>query len=252
MDFAELYQLGEKERGSWKATRVHCCTASGCLAADSLNVKKALQKAVADHGLWDRVQVVGVGCLGLCGRGPLVETAPSGDLYEQVTPEKAPSIVAALDGGTPAAARLDATHPFFASQTKIVCETSGKIDSERIEEYVAVGGYQALQHVVTDMAPADVVKAITASGLRGRGGAGYPTGLKWATVARTPAPQKYVICNGDEGDPGAFMDRSVMESDPHRVLEGMAVAGYAVGATQGFLYVRAEYPLAVSRLQKAI
>ncbi len=252
MDFAELYQLGEKERGSWKGVRIHCCTASGCIAADALNVKKSLQQAVADNKLGDRVQVVGVGCLGLCGSGPLVEAAPAGDLYEKVTPETAASIVAALDGGTPAAARLDVTHPFFASQTKIVCETSGKIDSERIEEYVAVGGYQALQHVVTDVAPADVVKAITASGLRGRGGAGYPTGLKWATVARTPAPQKYVICNGDEGDPGAFMDRSVMESDPHRVLEGMAIAGYAVGATQGFLYVRAEYPLAVSRLQKAI
>jgi bidirectional [NiFe] hydrogenase diaphorase subunit len=252
MDYAELHQLGQKERASWKKVRVHCCTASGCLAADSANVKKALDKAVADGKAADRVQVVGVGCLGLCGRGPLVETNPSGDLYEKVTPETAPSIIAALDGGTAAPSRLDAAHPFFASQTKIVCETSGKIDSERIEEYIAAGGYQALLHVVTDMAPADVVKAITASGLRGRGGAGYPTGLKWATVARTAAPQKYVICNGDEGDPGAFMDRSVMESDPHRVLEGIAVAGYAVGATQGFLYVRAEYPLAVSRLQKAI
>jgi len=252
MDFAELYQLGEKERGSWKGVRIHCCTASGCLAADAVNVKKSLEKAVVEAKAGDRVQVVGVGCLGLCGRGPLVETAPSGDLFAQVAPETAASIVAALDGGTATPARLDVTHPFFASQTKIVCETSGKIDSERIEEYVAVGGYQALHHVVTDMAPADVVKAITASGLRGRGGAGYPTGLKWATVARTPAPQKYVICNGDEGDPGAFMDRSVMESDPHRVLEGMAIAGYAVGATQGFVYVRAEYPLAVSRLQKAI
>ncbi len=252
MDYAELNQLGQKERASWKKVRVHCCTASGCLAADSANDKKALDKAVADNKAGDRVQVVGVGCLGLCGRGPLVETDPSGDLYEKVTPETAPSIIAALDGGTPVPSRLDAAHPFFASQTKIVCETSGKIDSERIEEYIAAGGYQALLHVVTDMAPSDVVKAITASGLRGRGGAGYPTGLKWATVARTAAPQKYVICNGDEGDPGAFMDRSVMESDPHRVLEGMAVAGYAVGATQGFLYVRAEYPLAVSRLQKAI
>jgi bidirectional [NiFe] hydrogenase diaphorase subunit len=252
MDFAELYQLGQNERASWKKVRVHCCTASGCLAADSANVKKALDKAVADGKAGDRVQVVGVGCLGLCGRGPLVETAPSGELYEKVAPETAPSIIAALDGGTPVPARLDAAHPFFASQTKIVCETSGKIDSERIEEYIALSGYQALHHVVTDMSPATVVKAITEAGLRGRGGAGYPTGLKWATVARTPAPQKYVICNGDEGDPGAFMDRSVMESDPHRVLEGMAIAGYAVGATQGFLYVRAEYPLAVGRLQKAI
>ena len=183
MDYAELYQLGEKERASWKPVRVHCCTASGCIAADSLNVQQSLERAVGDRGLGERVQVVGVGCLGLCGRGPLVETAPSGDLYEKVTPETAPSIVAALTGAAPEAARLDPAHPFFASQAKIVCETSGKIDSERIEEYIAAGGYQALQHVVTDMSPADVVRSVTASGLRGRGGAGYPTGLKWATVA---------------------------------------------------------------------
>jgi bidirectional [NiFe] hydrogenase diaphorase subunit len=264
MDFAELYQLGQKERGSWKSMRIHCCTASGCLAADSANVKKALEKAIADNKAGDRVQVVGVGCLGLCGSGPLVETASSlpspdaargqggGVLYEKVTPETAPSIIAALNGGTPVAARLDVAHPFFASQTKIVCEASGKIDAERIEEYIAVGGYQALHHVVTDMPPAAVVKAVTEAGLRGRGGAGYPTGLKWATVARTPSSQKYVVCNGDEGDPGAFMNRSEMEGDPHRLLEGMAIAGYAVGAAQGYIYVRGEYPLAVERLTAAI
>ncbi len=252
MDRVELHDLAESERASWKSVRVHCCTASGCAAADSLNVEKALQQAVADRKLGDRVQVVGVGCLGLCGRGPLVETAPAGNLYEQVAPAAAPSIVAALAGGTASPARLDRNHPFFASQMKVVCETSGVIDSERIEEYVAVGGYQALNKALTEMTPADVVKEIERSGLRGRGGAGYPTGLKWATVAKTPGKQKFVVCNGDEGDPGAFMDRSVMESDPHRVLEGMAIAAYAVGASQGFVYVRAEYPQAVSRLQKAI
>ncbi len=252
MDRVELHDLAESARASWKGVRVHCCTASGCVAADSLNVEKSFRQAVADRKLGDRVQVVGVGCLGLCGRGPLVETAPAGELYEKVTPADAPSILAALDGGSATPGKLDQRHPFFASQMKIVCETSGKIDSERVEEYIATGGYQALAKALTEMAPADVVKTVSDSGLRGRGGAGYPTGLKWATVARMPAAQKYVVCNGDEGDPGAFMDRSVMESDPHRVLEGMAIAAYAVGANQGFVYVRAEYPLAVSRLQKAI
>ena len=252
MDRSELRHLAEKELASWKPVRVHCCTASGCLATNASGVHQALKQAVADKGLGDRVQIVGVGCLGLCGRGPLVSVAPAGDLYEKVTPENAASIVEAIDGGEAGPKRLAADHPFFASQMKIVCETSGRIDPERIEEYIATGGYQALATALTDMTPAEIVQTISASGLRGRGGAGYPTGLKWATVARMPGAQKYVVCNGDEGDPGAFMDRSVMESDPHRVLEGMAIAAYAVGASQGFIYVRAEYPLAVSRLQKAI
>jgi bidirectional [NiFe] hydrogenase diaphorase subunit len=135
---------------------------------------------------------------------------------------------------------------------RIVRKHSGKIDPDRIEEYIAVGGYQSLYKAIYEMTPAQVVEEISKSGLRGRGGGGYPTGLKWATVAKMPGEQKYVICNGDEGDPGAFMDRSVLESDPHLVLEGMAIAGYAVGATHGFIYVRAEYPLAIERLQKAI
>jgi bidirectional [NiFe] hydrogenase diaphorase subunit len=252
MDRNELRHLAETERESWKPVRVHCCTASGCQASNASGVHQALKQAVADKNIGDRVQIVGVGCLGLCGSGPLVSVAPAGDLYEKVTPESAPSIVEAIDGGKAGPSRLVADHPFFASQMKIVCENIGRIDSERIEEYIATGGYQALAKALTDMTPAEIVQTISASGLRGRGGAGYPTGLKWATVARMPGAQKYVVCNGDEGDLGAFMDRSVMESDPHRVLEGMAIAAYAVGASQGFIYIRAEYPLAVSRLQKAI
>jgi bidirectional [NiFe] hydrogenase diaphorase subunit len=252
MDRTELNDLARRERESWRATRVHCCTASGCLATGSAEAKKAMEQAVADRGLADRVQVVGVGCLGLCGRGPLAQLGTDGAIFEQVTASNAASLVGAAAGETPGAARLDPGHPFFRSQVKIVCETSGQIDSERVEEYVATGGYQALRTALTEMTPAEVVQAVTKSGLRGRGGAGYPTGLKWATVAKMPPGQKYVVCNGDEGDPGAFMDRSVMESDPHRVLEGMAIAGYAVGATQGYVYVRAEYPLAVARLRKAI
>jgi bidirectional [NiFe] hydrogenase diaphorase subunit len=252
MDRNELEEVAEKERRSWKPARIRCCTASGCLAADSANVKKALDQVVGERKLNDRVDVVGVGCLGLCGRGPLVGVDPAGNLFERVTVQNAPSILDALDGKTPAAPRCDTTHPFFTSQLKIVCATSGQIDSESIEEYVATGGYKALAHALADMSPADVVQAITRSGLRGRGGAGYPTGLKWGTVAKAAGTHKYVVCNGDEGDPGAFMDRSVMESDPHCLLEGMAIAAYAVGASQGFIYVRAEYPVAVARLRNAI
>ncbi|HWC58632.1 MAG TPA: NADH-quinone oxidoreductase subunit NuoF, partial [Verrucomicrobiae bacterium] len=148
--------------------------------------------------------------------------------------------------------RGDPKHPFFAKQVKIVRANGGIIDPESIEDYISAGGYEALHQVLTEMKPAEVVESITKSGLRGRGGAGFPTGLKWGTVAKSPGAKKYIVCNGDEGDPGAFMDRSVLESDPHLVLEGMAIAAYAVGADQGFLYVRAEYPLAISRLQIAI
>jgi bidirectional [NiFe] hydrogenase diaphorase subunit len=252
MDRNDLQEMGEKERGGRKPVRVRCCTASGCVAAEGLNVKKALEQAAAERKLGDRVEVVGVGCLGLCGHGPLLQVDPGGEMYEHVTTANAASVLDGLDGGKVAAPFCDPGQPFFASQLKIVCETSGLIDSESVEEYVAAGGYQALAQALAEMSPADVVQAVAHSGLRGRGGAGYPTGLKWATVAKSPGHQKYVVCNGDEGDPGAFMDRSVMESDPHRVLEGMALAAYAVGAGQGFIYVRAEYPLAVSRLRRAI
>jgi bidirectional [NiFe] hydrogenase diaphorase subunit len=252
VDRTELTQITERERERHKAVRAGCCTATGCAAVGALQVLEGLRGAVAGRKLGDRVEVVGVGCPGFCGRGPLVRVEPGGLLYESVTPATAPSIVAALDGGTAVPARLDWQHPFFASQCKIVRETAGTIDPERVEEYIAEGGYRALHEALTEMTPAEVVQAVTRSGLRGRGGAGYPTGLKWATVARMPNRQKFVVCNGDEGDPGAFMDRSVMEDDPHRVLEGMAIAARAVGANQGYIYVRAEYPRAVARLQQAI
>lgn len=252
MDLTELRQIGQKERQAHKPIRVHCCTSTGCQAANSLGIKKNLEAAVKTAGLGERVQVVGVGCMGFCGRGPLVQVEPQETLYEEVTVDQAASIIEALNGGTATAIEGDPKHPFFARQMRIVRETSGKIDPERIEEYIAQGGYESLYKVINDMTPAGVVEEITKSGLRGRGGGGYPTGLKWATVAKMPPGQKYVICNADEGDPGAFMDRSVLESDPHRVLEGMAIAAYAVGASEGFIYVRAEYPLAIDRLQIAI
>jgi bidirectional [NiFe] hydrogenase diaphorase subunit len=252
MELNELLELAEKERQSLKSIRVHCCTSTGCQAANSLAVKKEMEQAVKTAGLQDKIEVVGVGCMGFCGKGPIVEIEPQGLQYEVVKPEVAASIIDGLNGGEVQATPGDPKHPFFSRQLLVVREHSGKIDPEKIGEYLAVGGYQSLHHAIYEMTPEDVVAEITKSGLRGRGGAGYPTGLKWATVAKMPPGQKYVICNADEGDPGAFMDRSVLESDPHRILEGMAIAGYAVGANQGYIYVRAEYPLAISRLQKAI
>jgi len=252
MDLDDLLEIAARERQLWKPCRVHCCTSTGCRSIRSLPVLDSLHQAAADRNLQDRVQVVGVGCLGLCGQGPLVQVIPSETLYPRVTPASAPAILDEIAGGSARAERLDSKHPFFTSQMRVVRATSGRIDPERIEEYIAHGGYQALHKVITEMSPPEVVQEVTRSGLRGRGGAGYPTGLKWATVARMPRRQKYVVANGDEGDLGAFMDRGIMEDDPHRILEGLAIAGYAVGASQGYLYVRAEYPLAVSRLEKAI
>jgi bidirectional [NiFe] hydrogenase diaphorase subunit len=253
MDMTKLQELAEAERQRQGTVRVHCCTSTGCRAARSMEILRNLKAAVDDQDCGDRLEVVSVGCMGFCGQGPLVQIDPTDQLYEQVEPEAATSIIAATAGtGTSAATQLDSQHPFFAYQTPIVRANSGKIDPESIEEYIAVGGYQSLYKALYDMAPATVVAEVSLSQLRGRGGGGYPTGLKWATVAKMPGDQKYIICNGDEGDPGAFMDRSVLESDPHRVLEGMAIAGYAVGANHGYLYVRAEYPLAIKRLQKAI
>ncbi len=173
-------------------------------------------------------------------------------MYGHVTVEDAPSIVGGLNSQPVERLRIPTGIPFFQRQHRVVMENSGRIDPERIEEYIAAGGYSGLVMALTEMTPAQVIDEVTASGLRGRGGGGYPTGLKWTTVAKAPGPDKYVICNADEGDPGAFMDRSVLESDPHRVIEGMILAGYAVGASQGYVYVRAEYPLAIEHLKKAI
>lgn len=252
MEWNELVEIAERERNQQKPIRVHCCTSTGCEATNSLAVKKTMEAKVKAAGLEDQVQVIGVGCLGLCGQGPLVEIPAKECMYQQVTAEQAASVIEGVTGGETTATPIDPQHPFFSRQFRIVQENSGRIDPERIEEYLTVNGYQALYHAIYEMSPTDVISEITLSGLRGRGGGGYPTGLKWSTVAKMPPGQKFVICNADEGDPGAFMDRSVLESDPHRVLEGMAIAGYAVGATQGYIYVRAEYPLAIARLQKAI
>lgn len=246
--------------------RINVCIAAGCLSTHSDTVKETLENEVKQHHLDKICRVRGVGCMGLCAAGPLVSVEPGDIMYQAVTPENSKVIVdqiAALEPKitqtvTPEEALPEITShptvasPFFQRQVKIVLENSGKIDPERIEDYITEGGYGALVKVLNEMSPADVIEQLNRSGLRGRGGAGYPTGLKWSTVAKAPSQQKYIVCNGDEGDPGAFMDRSVMEADPHRIIEGMLIAGYAIGAENGYVYVRAEYPLAVKRLQIAI
>jgi bidirectional [NiFe] hydrogenase diaphorase subunit len=242
----------EQEIGKLLKQHVHVCLASGCLTAHSDKVKDALTAEVERRGLQGECQVKGVGCLGLCAGGPTVSVEPGGAFYQKVTQDDAAEIVESLGKAPVSRLEVPADQPFFQHQMKIALEYSGKIDPTRIEDYIAVGGYSVLEKTLNTLSPAEVIEQISRSGLRGRGGAGYPTGLKWATVAKNSGARKYVICNADEGDPGAFMDRSVLESDPHRVLEGMAIAAYAVGASHGYLYVRAEYPLAISHLRNAI
>jgi bidirectional [NiFe] hydrogenase diaphorase subunit len=268
-----LQTLSDAERDAERAVtaRLRVCTGTACAAQNSAGILDALRAQVVKQGCHRACAVSSVGCPGLCAIGPLV-AVDSRDaagnlkdqaLYQGVQADDAMEIVAAVVDGTPLPRlRCDTERPFFKRQHKIVLENCGRVDPDRIESAIAHGGYRALAKALAEMTPAQVIDAITRSGLRGRGGAGFPTGVKWATVANAaqadPAmpngggSERYVICNGDEGDPGAFMDRSVMEGDPHRVIEGMLIAGYAVGATQGYVYVRAEYPLAVTRLRAAI
>jgi len=263
----ELEQIAETEREAQSqfTQRVNVCVAAGCLSCQSQAVKEALDQEVARRGTKDHCQVKGVGCMGLCSEGPLVTTnvVSSGAagvdkkvhkevLYKKVEAGDGAAILDSLEGARVERLVCPTDVPFFQRQKKIVLENSGVIDPERIEDYVAASGYSALIRALTEMTSREVIDQVTKSGLRGRGGAGYPTGLKWSTVSKSVGTQKYVICNADEGDPGAFMDRSVLESDPHRVLEGILIAAYAVGASEGYIYVRAEYPLAIKRLRNAI
>ena len=252
MIYHDLIGIQEKELAARKKIVLRCCMAAGCMSSGSKGVKQQLDQAVAEAALQNEVEVRGVGCMKLCCEGPLVAVDPQSLLYVKVTAENAPSIITAVKGGKTDVAQTDSNSAFFAKQLSIVLANSGVVDPERIESYISLDGYQALHEVLNEMTPKDVIEAMVLCGLRGRGGAGFPTGLKWGTVAKSSGAKKYVICNADEGDPGAFMDRSVLESDPHSVLEGMAIAAYAVGADQGFIYVRAEYPLAIARLQIAI
>src|SRR5947207_1353487 len=224
----DLPKVAEAENvaaGGFEHT-IHVCVAAGCLSQHSDQVKQGLEHQIQERG-WKHCRVKGVGCMGLCSAGPLVAVRSSENkeketLYQSVKPDDAPTIIESLSG-TPPADRLicPTNRPFFTQQTKIVLANSGEIDPERLEDTLAVGGYQQLAHVLSDLTPAQVVDQVSRSGLRGRGGAGYPTGLKWGTVAKAGGPRKFVICNADEGEPGAFMDRSWLESEPDRSLESM-------------------------------
>jgi bidirectional [NiFe] hydrogenase diaphorase subunit len=248
----------ELEARSRYTHRALVCSSTGCLSAGAAAVRATLETDVAAAERDHEVEVVPTGCPGLCSRGPLVRVESRGEestLYEHVDEDGAHAIARDhLVGGQPATdvAITPPDLPFFTKQARVVLAYAGLIDPDRLEDYVAAGGYRALEKALGSMTPEEVIAAIEASGLRGRGGAGYPTARKWALLHDAPGEHKYVVANGDEGDPGAYMDRTIMDSDPHRVLEGMALAAYATGADRGFVYVRAEYPLAIERLERAI
>ena len=253
-------------------SQVLICGGTGCTSSGSKKIQKAFAESIENFGLTEEIKLVQTGCFGLCALGPVVIVYPDGTFYSQVKPEDVPEIVEEhlLKGRV--VERLvynEASAPFedvpsedikislndtdfYKSQNRVALRNCGVIDPENIDEYIAMDGYAALGKVLTEMKPEDVIEEIKKSGLRGRGGGGFPTGVKWSLCAPNKADQKYVVCNADEGDPGAFMDRSVLEGDPHAIIEAMAICGYAIGATKGFVYVRAEYPIAVARLQLAI
>ena len=245
-------------------SHVLVCTGGGCIASGALEVSAALREQLEKHGLQHEIKVIESGCLGPCAVGPVASVYPDGTFYQGLRADDAEEIVKEhllkgrvverLVHKTPAGQPVSGLHEigFFQKQVKIVLRNCGVIDPLRIEEYIARDGYQALGKVLTEMTPEQVIAEMKKSGLRGRGGAGFPTGLKWEFTRKSKGEVKYILCNGDEGDPGAFMDRSVLEGDPHSVIEGMAIAAYAIGAHQGFAYIRAEYPLAVERFQHAL
>jgi bidirectional [NiFe] hydrogenase diaphorase subunit len=260
MTSEELLQIAEEANADREASdfEVNVCVALGCLSQHSDKLKDTLtaEAAAASPRTGKRCHVRGTGCMGLCAAGPLVRVGSAADagaqtLYAGVREGDVKALIESL-GGKPVERLTAHLDQYFRGQIPIVLENSGYIDPEKIDEYIGRDGYQALIKALTEMSPQTVIEQISKSGLRGRGGGGYPTGLKWSTVAKAVGAQKYVICNADEGDPGAFMDRSVLESDPQRVIEGMAIAGYAVGASKGYIYVRAEYPLAVTRMTSSL
>ena len=246
-------------------SHVLVCGGTGCTSSGSQRIIDRLEKEIAANGLSEEVGVVKTGCFGLCALGPIMIVYPEGTFYSMVREDDIPEIVSEhlLKGRVVTRLLYDETTKadkiiplnetnFYKKQHRVALRNCGVINPENIEEYIGTGGYEALGGVLTEKTPEDVIQILLDSGLRGRGGAGFPTGLKWKFAAQDEADQKYVCCNADEGDPGAFMDRSILEGDPHAVLEAMAIAGYAIGASQGYIYVRAEYPIAVKRLEIAI
>ena len=246
-------------------SHVLVCGGTGCTSSGSAKVIEALEAEIGKNGLTDEIKVIKTGCFGLCAVGPIMIVYPEGSFYSAVTAEDIPEIVSEhLLKGRPVKRLLyketvnedtikSLNHtPFYQKQKRVALRNCGVINPENIDEYIAYDGYEALAKCLLEYTPEQVIQIVKDSGLRGRGGGGFSTGLKWQLAAGNHADQKYVCCNADEGDPGAFMDRSVLEGDPHCVIEAMAIAGYAIGATQGYIYIRAEYPIAVKRLEIAI
>ena len=246
---------------------VLCCGGTGCTSSGSAQIIERFEQKIRENGLDKEVKVIRTGCFGLCEAGPVVIIYPEGTFYSRVKVDDVDEIVSEhLLKGRPVQHLVYKDHAtqeqnankaldeitFYKYQKRIALRNCGVIDPENIDEYLAFDGYKALEKALTKMTREEVIDEILKSGLRGRGGGGFPTGLKWKFTYNSPGPVKYVACNADEGDPGAFMDRSVLEGDPHCVLEAMAIAGYAIGAAEGYIYVRAEYPIAVKRLEIAI
>jgi len=246
-------------------THLLVCAGTGCVAAGSFEIKAALDKEITRRKLKDEVTVISTGCNGFCERGPIVVVQPDGIFYQRLKLEDIPILVEEhLLKGRPVRKLLyvppaeEKPIPkmmdigFFKHQRLIVLKNRGRIDPENISEYIAFDGYRALEKALSRMSPEEIINEVKASGLRGRGGAGFPTGLKWERCRKASGNSKYIVCNADEGDPGAFMDRSILEADPHAVLEGMIIGARAIGATKGYIYVRTEYPLALKRIKIAI
>ncbi|MBE5983500.1 NADH-ubiquinone oxidoreductase-F iron-sulfur binding region domain-containing protein [Lacrimispora sp. AGF001] len=241
------------------------CGGTGCTASDSLKLVKMLKESIKKHEITNEVEVVVTGCFGFCEKGPILKVYPDNVFYITVKPEDAEEIITEhvikgrkverllyVEPNTKKRLEGQKSIPFYKKQIRIALRNCGFINPEDINEYIAADGYQALAKCLTEMSPDEVIDTVVQSGLRGRGGGGYPTGLKWKYTRQNQSDEKYIICNADEGDPGAFMDRSILEGDPHSVLEAMAIAGYAIGAQYGYIYIRAEYPLAINRLEIAI
>ncbi len=255
MKLAELQQIVEHELDFQRAFkyRINVCCSSGCVPFGALKVLKAFEDAVKELGVEKECKVARTGCIGTCSVGPAVLIEPGDYLYQSVKPENVREIVRDhVVLGLPATDMLYSNKAYFEKQHRLVLRNAGKIDPLRIQDYIAMGGYSGLAKCLATMTPQGVIYEVTTSGLRGRGGAGFPTGQKWGLVARAHNTPKYIVANLDEGDPGVFANRTLAEADPHAIIEGMLIAAYAVGAEKGYLYIRSEYPLAIQTLQKAI
>jgi NADH:ubiquinone oxidoreductase subunit F (NADH-binding)/(2Fe-2S) ferredoxin len=255
LKLADLQTIAEHELDFQRAYkyRINVCCSSGCVHFGAFNVLKAFEETVKEFGVERECKIARTGCVGTCAVGPAVVIEPGDHLYQNVTPEKVREIVRDhIVLGLPVKEMLYNNDAFFKKQKRLVLRNAGKIDPYRIRDYIAMGGYSALVKCLATMTPQGVIYEVISSGLRGRGGAGFPTGQKWSLVARAHGSPKYIIANLDEGDPGVFANRALAEADPHAILEGMLIAAYAIGAEKGYIYIRAEYPLAIQTLQRAI